>query len=285
MNRNGTTSELLSLGIFDDTSDGLLTLYSSLCDSASLFTPSKTVLLISNPGWRIEKTAKLTLSGNSRVDIDPDMGDARRLRALAQRLTKKEHVNPPFPITKTLVEGFENTIVKPLYTLADVDDFARSLSNANSKETIAGYLSVIVTELNIVTPFKRNMLMSNECCGIPIFANSVSVKCKQCEKTIALRINPRIVSSSSSYSSSPSLLLRLCILSPSIPSTNTSPARPHPRRNRTNQFWKTHPLRHRLDATPRPQRGTTNLYQSRYPAVSRAAAPLPTRHHGLCDES
>jgi hypothetical protein len=194
MNRNGTTSELISLGIFDDTSDGLLTLYSSMCDSASLFVPSKTVLLISNPGWRIEKMAKLTLSGNSRIDVDPDMGDARRLRALAQRLTKKEHVNPPFPIADDMVEGFENAAVRALYTLADVDDVACSLSNRGSKERVAGYLSVIITELNIVTPFKRNMLMSNECCGIPIFANSVEIICKQCEKSIKLRINPRIVS-------------------------------------------------------------------------------------------
>jgi len=202
MNRNSTTSELITLGIFDDTCDGLLTLYSSMCDSASLFVPSETVLLISNPGWRIDKMAKLTISGNSRVDIDPDMGDARRLRALAQRLTKKEHVNPPFPIADDVVEGFENAAVRALYTLADVDDVARSLSSKRSKETIAGYLSVIITELNIVTPFKRNMLMSNECCGIPIFANSTQVICKQCEKLVELRINPRIVSHSLSSSTS-----------------------------------------------------------------------------------
>jgi hypothetical protein len=218
MNRNGTTSELLSLGIFDDTSDGQLTLYSSLCDSASLFTPSKTVLLISNPGWRIEKTAKLTLSGNSRIDVDPDMGDARRLRALAQRVTKKEHVNPAFPITASQVADFENATVKALYTLADVDDFARSLSNTNSKETIAGYLSVIITEVNIVTPFKRNMLMSNECCGIPIFSNNVSVRCKQCEKTVALRINSRIVRPSPS----PPLSLFLSLLYPSFSFADTT---------------------------------------------------------------
>lgn len=194
MNRNGTTSELVSLRIFDDTSDGILTLYSSMCDSASLFVPSKTVLLISNPSWRIEKIAKLTLGGNSRVDVDPNMGDAHRLRALAQRLTKKEHVNPSFPITDAAVAEFEHAVVKTLYTLADVDEVARSLSNTGSKDTIVGYLSVIITELSIVTPSKRNMLMSNECCGIPIFANRMSVECKHCGKMVGLRISPKIVS-------------------------------------------------------------------------------------------
>ncbi|KAJ4362303.1 hypothetical protein N0V83_010396 [Neocucurbitaria cava] len=188
LNRNGTTSELISLGIFDDTADASLTLYGAVCDSATSFLPSKTVLLISSPGWRIDKIARLSLNGNSRVDIDPDLGDARRLRALALRLTKKEHVNPPFPDAVD-VSGFETAAVRALYTLADVDDFARS----NPTEKCIGYLSVVMTEFNIVTPFKRNMLMSNECCGIPIFANSISAMCKQCDKAIPLRINPRIL--------------------------------------------------------------------------------------------
>jgi hypothetical protein len=189
INRNGTTSELTSLGIFDDTSDASLTLYSSLCDSASSFTPSHTILLISCPGWRIEKTAKLSVNANSRIDIDPDLSDARRLRALAQRVTKKVHVNPPFPVSLRDVEDYENARVKALYTLADIDDFAR----ANPKEVVVGYMSVVLTQLNIVTPYKRNMLMCNECCGIAVFANALEGKCRGCEKVIALRINPRIV--------------------------------------------------------------------------------------------
>jgi hypothetical protein len=188
LNRNSTTSELISLGIFDDTADASLTLYGGLCDSASVFHPSKTVLLLSNPGWRIEKTAKLSLNANSRIDIDPDLGDARRLRALAQRLTKKDHVNPPFPDVD--VSSFETAPVRALFTLADVDDFAR----ANPSEKLVGYLSVVLTDLHLLTPFKRNMLMSNECCGIPVFANKTERRCKQCDKIVPLRINPRIVS-------------------------------------------------------------------------------------------
>jgi hypothetical protein len=195
MNRNGTTSELVSLGIFDDTADASLTLYGALCDSAPSLTPSKTILLISNPGWRIEKTAKLSLNANSRIDIDPDMADARRLRALAQRLTKKEHVNPAFPFSSSDLVEFENASVKVLYALADLDAFVRG----NPSERVVGYLSVVLTQLDIVTPFKRNMLMSNECCGIPVFANRVRVECRQCGGMVELRINPRIVRSPTSY--------------------------------------------------------------------------------------
>ncbi|UPX14921.1 uncharacterized protein EKO05_0005392 [Ascochyta rabiei] len=187
INRNGTTSELLTLGIFDDTADASLTLYSGVCDSATSFQPSRTVLLISNPGWRIEKNAKLSLNANSRVDIDPDIGDARRLQTLAQRFTKKEHVNPAFPAID--VSFFEESPVRALYNFADIDEFART----NPQEELIGYVSCIITSLNIVVPYKRNMLLSAECCGIALFANTNNSICKQCEQEVELRINPRIL--------------------------------------------------------------------------------------------
>ena len=115
------------------------------------------------------------------------MGDAHRLRTLAHRLTRKEHVNPPFPNID--VSGFETAPVRALYTLADVDDFARS----NPGEKLVGYLSVILTGLDIVAPLKRNMLMCNECCGVPVFANAGTAECGRCGKAVSLRVNPRIV--------------------------------------------------------------------------------------------
>lgn len=73
-----------------------------------------------------------------------------------------------------------------------------------------GYFSLIITELNIMTFYQRNMLFGTEwsmiphpshhqaltfthSCGVPLFANATSTKCKQCEKDITLSINPRIV--------------------------------------------------------------------------------------------
>lgn len=98
-------------------------------------------------------------------------------------------MNPSFPAADG-VQGYENAAIRVLYTLADIDAFARS----NPREELVGYISVIITQLNIVTPFKRNMLMCNECCGIALFANALDARCKGCEKVVGLRINPRIVS-------------------------------------------------------------------------------------------
>ncbi|KAF2705896.1 hypothetical protein K504DRAFT_413870, partial [Pleomassaria siparia CBS 279.74] len=188
-NKNGNVSEFRSIGVFDDTAEACLTLYGALCASASVWQPSHTVLLISNPGWRTGRTANLSVDANTRVDVDPNLGDALWLRALAQRLTKKEHVNPAFPDGVFNTMAADTAEIRILYNLADIDEFAR----ANPKERFMGYVSVLITELNITINFKRNMLMSTECCGIPIFANAVTAKCKQCNKWKPLRINPRIV--------------------------------------------------------------------------------------------
>ena len=131
--------------------------------------------------------AKLSLNANSRIDVDPDTGDARRLRALAQRMIRREHVNPPFPDVD--VSYFEESPMRALWSLADIDEFART----NPREEVLGYLSCVITSLNIVVSFKRNMLLSAECCGLAVFANDTSTMCKHCEKSVELRINPRIV--------------------------------------------------------------------------------------------
>ena len=39
----------------------------------------------------------LSLTNSTHVDVDPCMIDAYWLRGYAQRLTKREHVNQPFP--------------------------------------------------------------------------------------------------------------------------------------------------------------------------------------------
>jgi hypothetical protein len=196
INKTGKTTDLVSLGIFDATADASLTLYSSACDSAPIFVPSHTILLISSPGWRIDATAKLSLNAASRLDIDPDFPCARRLRSLASRLTKKEHVNPAFPAVDT--SRFETASVRALWRLAELDAFAR----ANPREQLLGYVSVVLTGLDIVTPAKRNMLLSGECCGIAVFGNEVELSCKGCAKKVEVRVNSRIVRSPAPISSS-----------------------------------------------------------------------------------
>ncbi|OCK79378.1 hypothetical protein K432DRAFT_299970 [Lepidopterella palustris CBS 459.81] len=198
--KNGILSEAINIGVFDDTAEGTLTLWGSSTASATPWQPSQTVLLISNPGWRIDRKAWISLTANTHVEVDPCIADAVWLRSFAQRLTKREHINPPYPEGVFDTESAQTSPVRVLYRLADIDEFAR----AAPKEKFIGYLSVIVMELNIVTLYRRSMLMCTECCGVPLYANTITAKCKQCEQTLQLAINPRLVSLSFIISPLPS---------------------------------------------------------------------------------
>lgn len=95
--RKNTTSELVNVCVFDDTAEATLTLWGCTASSAALWKASSTVLLISNPGWRIDHRAWISLTSDTCVEVDPCISDADWLRGFAQGLTKREHVSPPFP--------------------------------------------------------------------------------------------------------------------------------------------------------------------------------------------
>jgi hypothetical protein len=187
--KKGIVNELVNVGIFDHTAEASLTLWGPTTNSAAPWKPSTTVLLLSNPGWRIDRRAWISLTSNTIVDVDPDMPDADWLRTFAQRMTRREHVNPPFPEAVFDFEAMSESVNQILYTFSDIDEFARAAPN----DQFFGFLSVVITELNVMKLYRRNMLLCNECCGIPIFNNSVITKCKQCEKSIRLGINPCIL--------------------------------------------------------------------------------------------
>lgn len=85
------------MNVFDDTADAKLTLWGPLSSSPAYWKTSHTILLLTRPGLYGEGRALLSLTNNTHVDVDPFMLDAYWLRGQAQRLTKREHVNQPFP--------------------------------------------------------------------------------------------------------------------------------------------------------------------------------------------
>ena len=87
----------MDVNVFDDTADAKLTLWGTLCSSPAYWKPSYTILLITRPGLYSDGRPLLSLTNDTYVDIDPCMTDAYWLRGHAQRLTKREHVNQPFP--------------------------------------------------------------------------------------------------------------------------------------------------------------------------------------------
>lgn len=95
--KKGKEAEKVDVNVFDDTADVKLILWGSLCFSTAFWKPSNTILFITRPGLYGEGRPLLSLTNDTYVDVDPCMTDANWLRGHAQRLTKREHVNQPFP--------------------------------------------------------------------------------------------------------------------------------------------------------------------------------------------
>ena len=90
--------EKIDVLVFDDTADATLMLWGRTTASASCWKVAYTILLLSNATFRNDRKPIISLSQDSHVDVDPCMEDAYWLRGHAQRMTKREHVNQPFPI-------------------------------------------------------------------------------------------------------------------------------------------------------------------------------------------
>ena len=177
---------MLSIGVCDESSEATLCIYGSVIPSARLWKPYETVLLISSPGKRPGR--RLNIKARTLVEIDPDIAEAKLLRRWMQR--EKCGINERFP---TDIFDVECTIQAPMrlqFTLAGLDSFIR----ASPSQIYTGYLSVILTRLNLVSLWMRGRLFSMECCGMPIYANTSSSRCGLCGTNDKdLRINPNLV--------------------------------------------------------------------------------------------
>jgi hypothetical protein len=90
-------TELVNVGVFDDTADAGLTIWGTAMFSVNAWQPSSTMLLITNPTLRLDRHPSISFAAITHVDIDPKIPDADYVRRFAQGLTKREHVNTPFP--------------------------------------------------------------------------------------------------------------------------------------------------------------------------------------------
>ncbi|MCJ1308763.1 hypothetical protein MMC25_002417 [Agyrium rufum] len=154
------------------------------------------------PLWRTTRLPELRINANTLVDIDPDIRDAAWLRTYMTRLTRRASVNPAFP---TGIFDVESALTAPnriLFRLADLDEWVRAAPTAAAPardQTFVGFLSVVVLEVHLARLHQRGMLCSGECCGVPLYANAMTARCRrQCgreeeQEEVVLRLNPKIL--------------------------------------------------------------------------------------------
>jgi hypothetical protein len=184
--KHGNPITTLSVGICDDSTEATLSLYGPLISSAREWEQYSTTLLISLHGRRAGR--KISIKARTTIEVDPDIGEAEWLRRWVLR--DNCSVNEPDPSD---LFDIQSTIESPLrlqFTLASLGSFVQ----ASPSQTYTGYLSVILTQLNLIALYKRKQLFSMECCGMPIYSNATKSRCEQCgTNDIDLRINPNLV--------------------------------------------------------------------------------------------
>lgn len=129
------------------------------------------------------------MTSSTIVDVDPYIPDADWLRNWSRRQKVREAINPPFPSDVFEPQLVKTGPVRCLFTIAELDEFTRCAPG----ETFQGYLSLLILEFRLLDCYRRNMLLSGECCNIPIYANAMQATCKGCDKEVPLRLSPRIL--------------------------------------------------------------------------------------------
>ncbi|KAI4238006.1 MAG: hypothetical protein L6R40_005817 [Gallowayella cf. fulva] len=188
--KKGNVLDIVHVMIFDDTYDATLALSGRIATSAAYWKPSNTILLLNNPSFRDDKKATLSIGPNTYVDVDPCMADAEWLRAFAQGLTTREAINVPFPEGG---RGNKQATYRPSPLTKPISQ--RDSVRENPSEDFVGYLCVSVLEMNITTLHQRSRIFCAECygCGVPLYANTTTTKCKHCHQEIILGLNPRLI--------------------------------------------------------------------------------------------
>ncbi|KAK2019369.1 hypothetical protein LZ32DRAFT_548664 [Colletotrichum eremochloae] len=189
-------AELLEVSVCDDTTSCVLTLWEDKASSAKLWKPNETILLLTNPKFvpprdikPLPTSACISLNYNTLVDVDPNFQDANWLREWVAKRVEREAVFFPFPEGVWNAEVAINGPIRPLFTLAEVDDFAR----ADPATDFTGKLNLTVLGINLLELHRRKMMFCMECCGVPLYANKPSATCKNCMKQQSLVLNARVM--------------------------------------------------------------------------------------------
>lgn len=195
--KSGSTISKTTITVFDDTASASLQLKYSLSTSAATWTPLETILILTNAKLHTwNGKVYIDIDKNTLIDVDPVIPDADWLRSYAHRLQKREDVNSPWPEDVFDTESALDSGNIALFTLADIDTFARS-SRPGKGVSFMGCLSVVVMECHLVSLFRQGRLFStmHAQCGMPLYSNSPSTRCKSCSVAVELRLNPFIVGS------------------------------------------------------------------------------------------
>jgi hypothetical protein len=121
--KQGGENVLCDVLAFDHTNEVRLTLWNEIIPSIKTWKPNHTILLISNPGFRVAPTGKgsIGITKGTMVEIDPEFADADWLREYAGSVRQKESLCLRFPEGVWDVEAAERGVNRMFFTIAELD--------------------------------------------------------------------------------------------------------------------------------------------------------------------
>jgi len=125
VNKTGVESNLVEVWLFDHTGEIRWSVWNDLIDSAKEWQPGKTILLISNPGFKIgyPGIGSIRITRDTFIDVDPQYPDAEWLSKYAEGRTKTESMHQEFPEGVWDIEAAEYGANVILFTLAGLDQW------------------------------------------------------------------------------------------------------------------------------------------------------------------
>lgn len=205
--KTGNECEIMDVIVFDDTAEVRMTFWNELIESAREWVPGVTVLLVSNPGYKLGYGNKgcVSILFSTMIDVEPRFDGAEWLRRYAAAQRTRESVVLEVPEDVFDADAAANGLVRMLFTLAEFDrwrvvfllSISKILTDTRIRldpiHTLTGYINVTILDMSLVSIHRRNMLMCTECCGVPLYSNFPSTPCRNCSKSRRLSLNPRII--------------------------------------------------------------------------------------------
>ena len=124
--KGGGECDLIDILLFDHTAELRMTLWNDIIESTKDWKAGNTILLITNPGYRVGYSGKgsVGVQHGTMIEVDPEFPDAHWLRKLAVGMTKRESFCLEFPEDLCDLEDAEYGVQRMLFTLASLDQWS-----------------------------------------------------------------------------------------------------------------------------------------------------------------
>jgi hypothetical protein len=123
--KGGGECDLIDILLFDHTAELRMTLWNDIIDSTEDWQAGNTILLITNPGYRVGYSGKgsVGVQHGTMIVVDPEFPDAHWLRKQAVAMTKRDSLCLEFPKGVWDVEDVEYGVQRMLFTFASLDQW------------------------------------------------------------------------------------------------------------------------------------------------------------------